>query len=231
MPQPAARRAPALRCVEREMAGRPASPAGGLGVGEEAADVIPRAEVGGAPRARVLTDGRCVDFDGLADTGQLERADVRWQGSPPSAGRAAGTRLSRISAVLPAPEGPDSAESPPIGKRAVTSRRLKSSVTAMTISPADAGGAPRSRTTVARPDKNGPMTERGSDCSRSGGPWATIVPPSSPAQGPSSMIQSELRMSAMSCSTKTTELPLATRSAIVERRPSRFEGQADRGLV
>ena len=63
------------------------------------------------------------------------------------------------------------------------------------------------------------MIECGSRASWPGGPWAITVPPSVPAAGPSSMIQSELRMTSRSCSTTTTELPFPARAAIVLTSP------------
>ena len=45
-----------------------------------------------------------------------------------------------------------------------------------------------------------------------------------PAAGPSSMIQSAVRMSSRSCSTMTTELPFPASAAIVVRSPSTLLG-------
>ena len=68
------------------------------------------------------------------------------------------------------------------------------------------------------------MIEWGSVCSWSGVPSAITVPPFAPAPGPSSMTQSALRMSSRSCSTTTTELPLAARAVIVFRSPTTLLG-------
>jgi len=63
------------------------------------------------------------------------------------------------------------------------------------------------------------MIECGSDSSWAGVPWAMIVPPVTPAPGPSSMIQSAARMTSRSCSTTTTELPFPASAVIVFSSP------------
>ena len=57
-----------------------------------------------------------------------------------------------------------------------------------------------------------------------GVPCAMTVPPYSPAPGPSSITQSAALMISISCSTITTELPLAASIPMVERSPSMLLG-------
>src|SRR5690349_24736662 len=79
-------------------------------------------------------------------------------------------RLSRTSAVFPAPDGPASAVSRCSGKTAVTSCRLYRSLTSRTICPPGPGCAGRSRVTTAVSDLPGP-TATVSDLP---GPTATV---------------------------------------------------------
>ena len=141
-------------------------------------------------------------------------------------------RLSRTSAVFPAPDGPASAVSRCSGKAAVTSCRLYRSPISRAICPPGPGRAGRSRGTAAAPARNGPMIECGSVSSWPGVPWAITVPPWRRPPGPSSMTQSAARMSSRSCSTTTTELPFPARAVIVLQQPGDVARvQPDRRLV
>src|SRR2546426_847987 len=59
--------------------------------------------------------------------------------------------------------------------------------------------------------RNCPVYEWDSAATSSGGPSATICPPSSPPSGPRSMIQSAVLMTSRLCSMTTTVLPASTR--------------------
>ena len=133
--------------------------------------------------------------------------------------RAAGTRLSRTRAVLPAPDGPDTAVSRCTGKRAVRSCKLYR----LAISRASAEGPvpwavrarPRRRpgqAVIERWIRSWPGCPRRSLCrllrphqGRLDDPVGTAVEP-------------------RSCSTVTTELPLAARAAMVLRSPTTLLG-------
>jgi hypothetical protein len=77
--QPAAGGALALAGIEREVPGLPAPPPGVRGLGEHPADLVERPGVGRGCGPRVLSDRRRVDLDDLADTAEVEAANVPGQ--------------------------------------------------------------------------------------------------------------------------------------------------------
>ena len=103
----------------------------------------------------------------------------------------AGTRLSRISVVLPEPETPVTTVSRPLGMSA--SRGFT-----VWMAPVDRWMVPKSKSSPqghrgrsglgASCLRKGPMREAGSSASSFTVPWASTRPPSAPAPGPISTI-------------------------------------------
>ena len=123
------------------------------------------------------------------------------------------------SVDLPAPETPVTATRHPSGNSTSTSLRLFSAAPiSLTLLP-----LPRRRcdgtSILRRPARYAPVTDRSAFITSRGAPEATISPPSSPAPGPKSTIQSASSMVSSSCSTTMTELPRSrSRLSVANRR-------------
>ena len=120
-------------------------------------------------------------------------ADRTWPGSgrPAVAASRPGIRLSKIRVVLPEPETPVTAVSFPLGMST-------SSGFTVWMAPVDRWMRPRSNRPpdppflrgLARPERKGPIRDSGRSATSATVPWAMTLPPSVPAPGPISMIQS-----------------------------------------
>ena len=118
-----------------------------------------------------------------------------WAGSgfPAVAASRPGTRLSRISVVLPEPETPVTTVSFPLGSSSVRGFTVWIAPVSRWMAPSanTAPAAARGRSMGwARPDRKGPIWEASLAASSCTVPWATTRPPRAPASGPISMIQS-----------------------------------------
>ena len=76
----------------------------------------------------------------------------------------------------------------------------------------------------ALPERNGPIFDRSLASMSLTVPCAITLPPSEPAPGPISIIQSDLARICVSWSTSTTEFPSAIKSSITPQRPMIFDG-------
>ena len=152
-----------------------------------------------------------------------------WSGSLRPAMRASrpGIRLSRIRVVLPDPDTPVTTVSRPLGMS--TSRGFT-----VWMAPVDRWTRPYWNSSSSRhlcrirtssfPDRKGPIWEAGSAATSATVPWASTRPPSAPALGPISMSQWAWDKICVSWSTRSTELPSATRSSITAVRPAMLAG-------
>ena len=145
---------------------------------------------------------------------------------PPILASNAGTRLSRTIVVFPLPDIPVTTVKRPFG--ILTSRGLTVWMLDVFISMTPKENISSLDALLRRsgfpPSRNGPIMETESPIRSSTVPSAMILPPSAPAFGPSSIIQSDLLRICVSWSTRTTELPSATRSSMTPISPSIFAG-------
>ena len=148
-------------------------------------------------------------------------------GCPAAAACKAGTRLSKISVVLPEPDTPVTTVSRPLGSAASSGCTVWMAPVARRIAPCanTSCRGQRGRSGAAVPgSRNGPMRDAGFWASAAGGPWAMTVPPSAPAPGPSSTIWPAWASTWVSWSTSSTVLPSATRSSMTAVSPLRLAG-------
>ena len=148
--------------------------------------------------------------------------------APRMAASSAGIRLSKISVVLPEPETPVTTVKRPLGMRTSSGLTVWSAAVASRIVPSanicSRATAGRSRSFCAPGPRKGPISERPLAASAGTVPCARMRPPSAPAPGPISTIQSASESTCVSWSTRRTELPSATRSCMTAVSPTMLAG-------
>ena len=138
----------------------------------------------------------------------------------------AGIRLSRAMVVFPLPDIPVTTVNLPLG--IFTSSGLTVWIRFVFISMVPRSNifsaGVRGRSPGLPSSRKGPMIDFGFFSRSSTVPSAMMLPPSAPALGPSSTIQSERRRICVSWSTNTIEFPSAIRASMTPMRPSMLEG-------
>ena len=146
---------------------------------------------------------------------------------PPDNAASPGTKLSRISVVLPEPDTPVTTVSRPLGISTFKGFTVWMAAVERCILPS-ANSSPaqtRSLTWIsAVPARNGPIWDALFWAISGIVPWATTCPPLAPAWGPISISQSAWDNIWVSWSTRITEFPSATRSRITPVSPTMLEG-------
>ena len=205
---------------------------GQRGVRERLPDRVERARVGGRRRPGVLADRRRVDLGQPADPGRGQPPDMPrrllarpgWRAARAPGCRAPGRSCPRRTARPPR-------SSPARGNDARTSCRLYRSATSTVTASPSVGRRLAADGRLARQVRADDRVR----CSRADVGRGALrddgaaVPP---APGPSSITQSAALMTSISCSTITTELPLAASISMVGAQPLDVARvQADRRLV
>ena len=234
--QPGQRPSPVLN---EKRAGRVAARLGLQRFGEQLADRVPEADVGGRAGARRLADRRLVDLEHAVD--RLPALELAAAAPAPAACRARrpcactlASSTSRASVLLPEPETPVTAT-----RRCSGTRRRRRAGCAATrragAAPACApcDRAPRLQRVRQRVGEEAAGHRVGVAPTASATlPCATSRPPRLPAPGPMSMMWSARRIVSSSCSTTTSVLPLSpSLRQRVEQDAVVARVQADRRLV